>query len=217
MLSFLRPHVPRTNTATQNPLTFEDGASSTHFHNPSEAYMMTHTLPPDNIRPMDKQRTMFAPPWHYHIYQTESFKVKSGAARFFLRDKQFVVQENGTTHIPIGYYHKFENASKDEPLVIDIRLDEQVWQMEESFFRNFFGYLEDCRKASVEPSLFQLERFLYSMDVPLAIPVPGPEWLGRAVSWSFMVVTGVVVGEWMLGYKGSYPEYYVGEVDKKVK
>jgi hypothetical protein len=35
--------------------------------------------------------------------------------------------------------------------------------------------------------------FLYSMNAPLAIPVTGPAWLGRQVSWLVMLVMGLVI------------------------
>lgn len=108
----------------------------------------------------------------------------------------------------MGAYHRFENASKTEPLVVDIGLDPSRRTAEERFFRNFMGYLDDCRKAGRKPSGLQLLRYLYGVDGPIALPVPGPEALGRAISWLFMVVLGVVVGEWVLGYKASYVEYY---------
>jgi hypothetical protein len=64
------------------------------------------------------------------------------------------------------------------------------------------------------PSPFQIFRFLHSANAPLAIGVPGPAWLARWVSWAVMIGMGVVVGEWVLGYKGSYEEYYIGEERK---
>ncbi len=81
---------------------------------------------------------------------------------------------------------------------------------EERFFRNFFGYLEDCRRAGNQPSVFQLELFLYTVDGPLAIPCPGPDGVKWWVSRVVMVLLGVVIGEWVLGYKRTYPEYYSG-------
>lgn len=152
---------------------------------------------------------------HFHMYQTEEFQVVSGVARFFLDGKKFIRDAGEIQFIPKGAYHCFENASESgEDLVVDFRLDEQDRDMEERFFRNFFGYLEDCRKAKQNPSPFQIFRFLYSVNGPLAIPVPGPAWVGRQVSWAVMVGMGLVMGEWLLGYKSTYPEYYIGEKDK---
>ena len=212
MLSFLPQKTPRTNTAAQNPIFYEDGRTSQKFYAPSAKYMVQDTIPATTP---EHGRSFFNPPMHYHMYQTEEFHIVSGTARFFLDGKTYIKQAGEIQFIPKGAYHCFENASEDGvDLVIEFRLDKQNWEMEERFFRNFFQYLDDCRKAKQSPSPFQLFRFLYSVDGPLAIPVPGSAWLGRQVSWAVMVVMGKVVGEWLLGYQGSYEEYYAGAKGK---
>ncbi|KAI9660909.1 MAG: hypothetical protein M1821_009236 [Bathelium mastoideum] len=207
MLSFMRQQVPRTNTASQNPLTYEDGRSKLEFHTPSDPYILTNTLPPGE--------TFFTPPLHLHLFQTEIFRVESGTAAFYLRPTskdpgRRLVAEGGTIEIPKRAYHTFENASTTENLVLSLRFDPQRWEAEESFFRNFSGYLEDCRKAKKSPSPIQVMRMLHENDTPVAVPVPSwcPEWVGTWVSRAFQVVIAVVIGEYLLGYKGSYPEYY---------
>lgn len=90
--------------------------------------------------------------------------------------------------------------------MVDIQLDPEDYENEQRFFRNFFGYLDDCKGAGAAPSLFQLMVFLRSADTPLALPV-GNEAVGVWVSWVFMVVVAGW-GKWVLGYKESYPEYY---------
>jgi mannose-6-phosphate isomerase-like protein (cupin superfamily) len=214
MLSFLRTTTPRTPTASQNPIFYEDGRASQHFHSPSEPYMVTDTIPATTLA---HGRSFFNPPPHFHMYQTEEFHVVSGTARFFLNGSSHDYNAGEIIHIPIGAYHCFENASTTgEDLVIEFRLDVQDWVMEERFFRNFFGYLDDVRKAGQQPSIHQLFRFLYSVNGPLAVPVPSAKsnWISRLVSWLVMVVAGVLIGEWMLGYKGTYPEYYIGDKEK---
>lgn len=80
-------------------------------------------------------------------------------------------------------------------------------EMEERFFRNVFGYFDDCRKAAVSPSIFQLCKFLDDAYMPIAV-TPGPEWIAKWADWAFMVVMGRYVGGWVLGYQATYPEYY---------
>lgn len=89
---------------------------------------------------------------------------------------------------------------------MDIHLTPEDYENEQRFFRNFFGYLDDCKKSKTEPSLFQLLVFLHSADTPLALPLP-TEWLGRIVSRIFLIVVASW-GRFMLGYKDNYPEYY---------
>lgn len=87
--------------------------------------------------------------------------------------------------------------------------------VQERFFRNFFSYLDDCVMTKTEPSIFQLLLFLYGADTPLAVPVPGPRWIGRSISWLVMYIAGVIIGEYLLGYQITYKEYYVGGEPQK--
>ena len=154
---------------------------------------------------------MFNPPLHIHLKQVETFHVDSGIGRWILDGEEHIRRPGEDIVIPIGAFHRYENASVDgEDLAVSFRLDKQDWAMEERFFRNFFGYLDDVRKAGQEPSLFQLMRILYSVDGPLAVTLFGQKstWLGLQLSWLLMFVTGVVIGEWLLGYQATYKEYY---------
>lgn len=212
MLSFLRGAGPaRTNTASHNPITYEDGRSSMSFRPPGSDYCMTHTIPPQT-----KQHgiSLLTPPFHYHIHQDEFFRVQKGTGNFYrgLDPRPFAVlsaTQPGlprTASIARGRYHRFENASSDEDLVVDVHLAPESYEGEQRFFRNFFGYLDDCRRAGLAPSFFQLLVFLHAADTPLAVPLPW-EALGRVVS-RVLLTTVAYWGRWVLGYKDSYPEYY---------
>ncbi|KIV78420.1 hypothetical protein PV11_10140 [Exophiala sideris] len=211
MLSFLRgADPPRTNIATNNPIVFEDGRSSVQFHSRSSEYMMTHTIPPTT---QDHGASLVQPPFHYHIYQTERFRVRAGTATFWrgIGSAPWITlsAEPGkpsTGQVGPGRYHKFENASKTQDLVIDVQLDPEDYEREQKFFRNFFGYLDDCRKLKVAPSLFQLLVFLHEADTPLGLPLPH-ERLGVWASRAFLIGMASC-GRWLLGYKATYPEYY---------
>lgn len=90
--------------------------------------MMTHTMPP--ITPGSPPN--LAPPMHFHMYQKEEFHVVSGRARFHLEGLTHERNEDGIFEIPVGAYHRFENASLTDDLVIQVRLDEQDWVQEVS-------------------------------------------------------------------------------------
>lgn len=210
MLSFLRwSSPPRTNNAANNPIIYEGGLSSVTFHPPGSKSIMTHQLPPTTP---ENGTTIIQPPFHYHIYQTEYFNVRSGTGNFYRGSdpKPFQLSDapgaSKTATIPAGQYHRFENASSTEDFVLDIHLTPESYENEVKFFRNFFGYLDDCKKAKESPSLFQLLVFLHSADTPLALPMP-TEWLGRFASRAFLIVVANL-GKWGLGYKDNYPEYY---------
>ncbi|KAJ9156242.1 Kynurenine formamidase [Pleurostoma richardsiae] len=211
MLSFLTAAPPpRTNSAADNPIIYEDGRASLAFRNPGSEYLMTHVLPPTTE---EHGISVIQPPFHYHIYQDEFFHVQSGSGHFFrgTSPKPFatLTSEPGgqsTAMVKAGNYHRFENATKDTPLVVDIHLAPEDFENEQRFFRNFFGYLNDCKRAKTAPSFFQLMVFLESADTPLAVPLPW-HWLGKVAS-RILLFAAAGWGKWVLGYKTCYPEYY---------
>lgn len=120
-------------------------------------------------------------------------------------------EQGGRSSATLGpnRYHRFENASGTEDLKIDIQLDPEDYENERRFFGNFFGYLDDCKRSKVAPSVFQLFVFLQSADTPLAVPMPfkALEGVGIWISWVLMIVVAGW-GKYGLGYRESYEEYY---------
>lgn len=209
MFAFLRPAGPRrTYRADQNPIIYEKGRSALEFRSQDAEYTLRNTHPP-----MDKEGSIMIPPHHYHINQSEHFLIVSGTVNLFrgLSPKPWKVlsAEGGAekkASIPKKTYHRLENASSTEPLVVDVHLSPIEYENEQRFFRNFFGYLDDCKAAKQAPSLFQLMVFLYSSDTPLALPISEGR-LGIIASRIFLIVVAAW-GRWILGYKNTYPEYY---------
>ncbi|KAL0485706.1 RmlC-like cupin [Acrasis kona] len=203
-----REVIIRTNSAIQNPVYYENGQCSQYFHPHDSKFITTHTF--------INSTKLFHPPLHFHSYQDESFYIDDGTAEFFMSEDGSVPSLNNSItkntgeemFVPAGAYHRFE--SKGEKLSISFYLSPKDRVVEERFFRNFFGYLDDCLKAQVEPSIFQLLRFLYDVGSPLAVPMPhilGPS-VGRAVSRFICWFGGLVIGEYGLGYQESYDSYY---------
>lgn len=215
MLSILRQNIPRTKTSHLNPVTYEDGRASQHFHDAMHQYLVTHTIPATTA---EHGRSFVNPPPHFHMYQTEDFEIISGIGRFFLDGKTTIAKPGDKVHIPMMGFHCFENASETgEDLVVSVRLDEQDFKNEERFFRNFFGYFDDLRQTGQQPSFFQLCLFLYTIRCPVVMPGADQKsnYIGRQISWLVMVIAGLVIGEWLLGYKKSYPEYFSDSEQKK--
>jgi mannose-6-phosphate isomerase-like protein (cupin superfamily) len=211
MFFFLRsPGPPRTQNAQNNPILYEGGRSSVTFSAPGSQYIMTHRIPPTS---KENGTSIIAPPFHYHIYQDEFFRVQSGKGNFYrgINPSPFAVLSDDpdgqtTASVKAGNYHRFENASDTRDLVVDIQLTPESYENEQQFFRNFFGYLDDCKTEGCEPSIFQLMVFLHAADTPLAVPLPW-ESLGRVASR--ILLTAVAYwGGWVLGYRQTYAEYY---------
>ncbi|EME86531.1 uncharacterized protein MYCFIDRAFT_210523 [Pseudocercospora fijiensis CIRAD86] len=163
-LSFLRaPHPPKLHQADKDLTIYENNTSSVQYHSKGSKYMMTHTIPPTDPK---EGPSIIQPPFHYHIYQvnhnipllltykpltpyvsqTEHFQVISGTAHLFfgLDTKPTLILSSNPgskTSATLGpkRYHRFENASKTDPLAINIQLDPEDYENEQRFFRNFFG------------------------------------------------------------------------------
>lgn len=132
----------RTNTASHNPVRYEEGRSSQEFHSSDASkYFVTHTIPPKGTP------SMFNPPLHFHSFQLETFTVRKGVGHYFISTqsripdatKPVVVRVGDSVDIPIGSYHRFESADPNSELVVDIMLGPDTRFIEHSFFRNFFG------------------------------------------------------------------------------
>lgn len=211
MFSFLRAQgPPRTNNAANNPIIYDQGRSSVTFRGPDNEYIMTHRIAPTTAT---HGVSIVAPPHHYHVYQNEYFHVQSGIGNFYRGfDKTPFAILSGTegsqktASVKAGQFHRFENASQTEDLVVDIHLAPGTYEGEERFFRNFFGYLDDCRNTNRVPNVFQLLVILNDADTPVAVRMPW-NWLSRLASRAF-TVGGAFIGTWVLGFQTTYPEYF---------
>ncbi|KAL7265971.1 hypothetical protein RUND412_011498 [Rhizina undulata] len=223
MLSFLASRPPRTKSAHQNPLVTGGGrgSSTTEFLPISNvtsqppAFLVRQTLPPapSSNTPSTAKEIRYPPvvlpPHHWHGHQTENFLVEKGVMKvtldgvttYFTAGEEFVVDPED--------YHYFINASSQESLQVVFSAFPANGGADEKFFRNIFSYQDDCRKRQASPSLPQMLLFMYDSDTCLALDIPLiPRLAQKALSRALNFVGGVVIGELLLGYKRSYPEYY---------
>ena len=205
MLSILTTPIPRTRTATHNPLMTEDGQTSIHFfaNDPSAKYGMKTRVKPGF--------TVHVPPMHWHKYQAETFLIHSGTMRATLEGSDQSITAGESITIAPGQRHTFINPSDTEPMVMSTGLDPVERERDEAFFRNLYCYLDDCRKAGRAPHVAQLMLFLYFFDCYPALP--GPKAVSQPLSQVLVFVVGVVVGKWLLGFEETYPEYYQQKVE----
>ncbi len=223
MLSFLAQPVPRTETAHQNPLITREGAAVTHFLTPEqtdEAFLMRQTYKVDKLKELMQKYPKYrlAPVYHFHWGQSETFIVEKGFMVAKLDGKEKTVSaKDGPLKIEAGVYHTFEiGLETNEDLVMKINSQPEDGATDEKFFRNLFSYFDDCLKAGVKPSLFQVLLFFHDGDISFGIGTASSGF-GRFIGkWVLGYIGGKIIGEKLLGYKSSYEEYYVnGESEKK--
>jgi mannose-6-phosphate isomerase-like protein (cupin superfamily) len=133
MLSFLAKHPARTRVAHLSKMTYDDGRSTVNFKPPSDRYLVVNQLPPD--AGTNTRSSVLAPPLHWHAQQDETFHVLQGAAQFELDGQSSVAGEGHTVHIPRGCFHRFRNASGEQPLVIEFVLEPAMRERDEAYFR----------------------------------------------------------------------------------
>lgn len=220
-LAFLRGRVPRrTMTWHQNPYTMEDSQDRTfsiEFYTPTppRAYLSKQVFPSKKVQGHDSL-SLFNPPPHYHLLQDEYFRVASGAGIWHLwGGKSVHLKKGDEIMVPPWKWHWFESAPHSEELFsVMYRYDAEYAEMEERFFRNIFGYQEDCRKAGIKPSIVQLLVFCMHNWMLPGFPISGPERLNLLVNTTLIFVIGGF-GQFLLGYKAFYPEYYPEDGNRK--
>lgn len=204
MFSFLRRTVPRTNIASQSRLVLEDGRSAVDFHPDSSksSVFMTYTFP--------SGETILKPPYHWHMFQTKTFGVVSGVMLATVDGVEKKVRAGESLTITPCTFYKVSAEPGDETLVVNVSLDPLNRARDEAFFRNMFGYLDDCRKEGKELQVPQMALLLHSADTALA--PPRPKFISMRIGKLVNLVVGVVVGKWLLGFSDCYPEYYKANV-----
>jgi len=225
MLSFLTHPPHRTDISSQNPITSADGAVTTYFVTPEkqgQEFCIRQIFHMDKLKEIRKagKDTYIIPPYNVHWGQTEVFIVEKGSLTAILDGKHVDYKEGEFFLIKSGMYHTFTvDASQKENMVLVVKPEKWEDGMDEKFFRNLFGYLDDCYRAKVQPNLFQLLLILYDSETSIVIPKV-PKFMGKFLGrWLLGFVGGKIIGQRLLGFQPSYKEYYVGtpDVTKKTK
>ncbi|MCJ1309563.1 hypothetical protein MMC25_003223 [Agyrium rufum] len=203
------PHpFKRSVTAQDARLSYAEGAHIASWEKPADGSSVTsyNEFDPAYHRGRPDNKNMVKPPYHWHWYQEEFFEIHQGEIIFNLEGKLFKkTAADGRITIPIGQRHTFQpDPDCKETCILTITTGTPSG-VDERFFRNVYGYIDDCVKHGLEPSPVQMFMFLDSAEVGAGLP--GPRWIANPVSWVLAVVVGRWMG-WALGYKASYPEYY---------
>ncbi|KAI2618203.1 hypothetical protein GGR54DRAFT_640772 [Hypoxylon sp. NC1633] len=144
------------------------------------------------------------PPLHIHWKQTEFFEVQQGVLGVMKNEKAHVItKDDGPVVIPPGTRHRFwAHESNVEDLIFKVRTEPQDLDrsFDENFLRNFVGYVRDCRKESLKPSIFQIILMAYNSGTVVSPPFWVPIWSLRLMH--YILASWVAAG--LLGYVASY-------------
>ncbi|EME44956.1 hypothetical protein DOTSEDRAFT_70865 [Dothistroma septosporum NZE10] len=201
-------NVTRTPIRHSNPILWNSGRAKQYFYAPGTTWFGKEVVPADN-KWSDGTASFMSPISHYHLLQTETFHVESGAGIWYLRGEPHHLKAGDTITMPRFVAHRFENVpGSTEPLSILYRYDPQRYEMERRFFCNALTYLDDCRTQKKEPSLCQLCLFLSDAWMPPEILwVPGGEY-GRCFLNTVFMWVCALIGTMVFGMNATYEEYY---------
>ncbi|KAK8845291.1 hypothetical protein IAR55_006004 [Kwoniella newhampshirensis] len=135
------------------------------------------------------------PPYHYHLFQAETFHVNSGTLAYCIDGKEGTLQAGQSVVIPPYRPHTFWNevsSGTDLDVNITVRGGDNP-----GFDETFDGYLSSRTMAGAAPNPIQMLLFMYSADV---IIVDIPFGLGRIANF----LIGFVLGELVCGYQSRY-------------
>jgi hypothetical protein len=93
--------------------------------------------------------------------------------------------------------HRFwAHASTEEDVVFKVWAEPQDLDhsFDENFLRNFVGYLRDCQKANISPSIFQIILFGYNSATVTSPPFWMPIWVLKAVHYvlAYWIAAGLL-------------------------
>lgn len=213
----LRARQPsRRSNWDQTILALPDSASRTfkvYFEWQRDLFVNVHNFPAAaspgaQLTKGDGEKdTLYYPPPHYHLFADEYFLVTQGAGTWHLWDRDVRLSAGDKIKVPARSWHWFEgDPSPDSPLTTEIYFVKGDAVLEERFFRNVLGYLADCHREEVEPSICQLLLFFRAFEMVPGLRIARWETLNLVLNTAIMYV-GSLIGT-LMGYRSSYNEYY---------
>ena len=179
---------------------FFDGALQTfEISSTSDSFTSGQIFKAGNPHSGVGRQSTATPPYHYHLYQTETFDVKEGTLCYVIDGKEGKLEAGQMTSIPPYRPHTFWNdPSTGTDLHVHITVQGGPHEgFSEDFVHNFYGYLSSRVMAGKSPNPFQMLRFLDDADVVLAdIPLG----LGRF----FNLLIGRIIGGWLMSIPARY-------------
>jgi quercetin dioxygenase-like cupin family protein len=135
---------------------------------------------------------------HLHPGIEERFTVLRGRVGFRLSGRESIAEPGVTLTAPAGVPHDWWNAGPEEALVrVEIRPAARF----EAFLKNAFGLAQDGKvNRRGMPNLLQLA--VFAQEFHDVIQFTHPPRVGQRLLFGMLAPLA-----WLLGYRGSYPEY----------
>jgi len=150
----------------------------------------------------NSRQAIATPPYHWHIYQHETFDVISGTMHYLLDGKEGVLKPGEKVQIAPGRPHTFWCDGKDGEdmeVLITVRGGPNPG-FDGSFVRNFYGFLHSNALQGRTPNFFHAMAYMYDSDVIIAdIPLGA----GHLANY----VAGLGIGKYVAGYKTKHDIY----------
>ncbi|KAK7045700.1 hypothetical protein VNI00_007533 [Paramarasmius palmivorus] len=182
---------------------FFDGALKTWtIHSDTNTSTTRQVFKHSNPHTGNGRASTATPPYHWHIYQTERFDVKSGVLCYDLDGKLGKLQAGETLTIPPSRNHTFW-ADPDTKTDLDVHItlcDGPNKALDDVFLLNFYGYLSSVTMRGEAPNILQMLAFLDHAEVVLA---DFPLGTGRLAN----IVLGRWIGRGLAGYQVEYKEF----------
>ncbi|CAD6578788.1 MAG: hypothetical protein CYPHOPRED_000673 [Cyphobasidiales sp. Tagirdzhanova-0007] len=142
----------------------------------------------------NSRKAIATPPYHWHIYQIETFEVKSGIMHYCLDGKEGILKPGEKVVIQPGIPHTFwcdGNDGIDLEVLITVRGGPNPG-FDGSFVRQFYGFLHSNALQGRTPNLFHALAYMYDADVIIQdFPVNSGK-LANYIGATFPVP----IGEW---------------------
>ncbi|KAK3307158.1 uncharacterized protein B0T15DRAFT_574010 [Chaetomium strumarium] len=225
--------VPITISAGQNPLVQFDGKIKTHFLQPpaGTAFQILQTYQP--LAKGDTSGVYRGPPPHFHVHQTERFRVLKGRIGVEINEQAIILRPGDEVAVcPAGNIHRFfldvddyvnsegggeEDGDWDGESILMVNATDsgKDFVLDRIFLENWYGVRADSFKYyNNKIDFIQQCATFDGGDHYLPFPATLPEWVPKP--WSVWIRTllgywmTVLIGRWiggLLGYQPFYREY----------
>ncbi|KAJ5658155.1 uncharacterized protein N7484_001804 [Penicillium longicatenatum] len=221
--------IPITISAGQNPLVQFDGKIQTQFLEPppGTAFQIMQTY--KALKKEDRSGAYRGPPPHFHVHQTERFKVLKGRIGVEINEEVRILRPGDEVAVcPAGNIHRFfvdtgdvsltDQEKKDwdgeSILMVNATDSGKDFVLDRIFLENWYGIRVDSFKFGNKIDFIQQcctfdggDHYLpFPSNLPNFISKPWSVWIRTFLGYWITILVGRWVGG-LLGYQPYYREY----------